>query len=120
MADLTVQNGGLSGLVLDTVDTAAAAGGDTFTNTGNTLFYVNNGGGTSVTVTFTAQSTNVSKAGYGNVSIADTTVSVAAGATTLIGTFPTARFNNSSGKVAVSYSGVTSVTVAAIEQAPSK
>lgn len=114
MATITVNNSSLSGLIINDQLTAAAGGGDVFANDGKTYFVVNNGSGASINVTFTAQNTSVSKSGYGNVSITDTVVAVDAGDETIIGPFPTARFNNTSGQVSVSYSSATSVTVAAI------
>lgn len=114
MATLTVQNISLSGLAFTTA--SAAAAGDVFKNLNDerTFLYVSNGSGSSIDVTITAQGTTVSKEGFGDVTVSNTVVSVAAGAAEMIGPFPSARFNNSSGNVAVGYSSNTSVTVAAI------
>ena len=46
---------------------AAASGGDVFANDGETYFAVTNGGGSSVTVTITAQNTSTTKTGFGTV-----------------------------------------------------
>ena len=94
---------------------AAASGGDVFANDGETYFAVTNGGGSSVTVTITAQNTSTTKTGFGTVTKANGGAAVAAGDTDVFGPFPTGAFNNSSGQVAVTYSGVTSVTVAAFK-----
>lgn len=91
---------------------SAAGGGDTFVNNGKTLFYVNNGSGGSITVTFTAQNT-VNVDGQ-SLSLSNIAVAVGAGAAKIFGPFPAGIFNNSSGAVAVTYSGVTSLTVAPI------
>lgn len=114
MATLTVQNVSLDGLAFTTA--SAGASGDVFNNPNDerTFFYVSNGSGGSINVTFTAQGTSVNASGYGTVDISDTVVAIANGAAEMVGPFPSSRFNNSSGNVAVSYSDNTSVTVAAI------
>lgn len=106
MADLTVQAVSLTGAVITPV--AAAAGGDTFSNDGRTILRVVNGGASPITAT--VNSLVACNQGFDH----DAAVTVAAGVTKDIGPFPVARFNNSSGKAAVTYSDVTSVTVAAI------
>ncbi|MGL5116512.1 MAG: hypothetical protein ACRC7C_14430 [Beijerinckiaceae bacterium] len=112
MAALTVQNIVEAGLA--NALTAAAGGGDTFVNPEDqtTFLMVTNGGGGSINVTCTSQVTNAAVPGLGNVTMSDRVVAVPNGATRMIGPFPP-RFNNASGAVAVSYSGVTSVTVGA-------
>lgn len=114
MAVLTVQDITLSGLAISTA--SAGGSGDLFVNPNDerTFLQVTNGSGSSINVTVTAQGTSLQKAGFGTVSVSDTVVAVANGATTLIGPFPSARFNNASGQVAVAYSDNTSVTVAAV------
>lgn len=107
MADLTVQQLALAG-VTPTFG-AAAAGGDTFTNSGRTFLVVKNGGASSVDVT--ANSVTPCNQGFDH----DQAIAVAAGAEKWIGPFPKTRFNDATGKVGVTYSGVTSVTVAAVE-----
>lgn len=88
--------------------TAASAGGDTFRNSGgNTFFQVKNGGASSVTVTI--DSVEKCNQGFDH----NLTVTVPASSDQIIGPFEERRFNNDNGQVAVSYSGVTSVTVAA-------
>lgn len=88
---------------------SAAAGGDQFLNDGRTLLYVKNGGGSSITITVDAQATP------GGLTITDPTIAVAAGAERLIGPFNPIYFNDASGFVKWTYSGVTSVTVAGIQ-----
>lgn len=114
MAVLTVQNIDLDGLVVSEV--AAGASGDLVPNVNDerTFLQVTNGSGGSINVTATAQGTSVQKSGYGTVTVSDTVVAVADGDTALIGPFPSARFNNTSGQVAITYSDNTSVTVAAV------
>lgn len=86
--------------------TAAAGGGDTFAPGDSVKFVVINGGGSSITATFDS----VAQSNFGTDE--DTGGAVAAGATRIFGPFPANRFANAStGLVAVTYSGVTSVTV---------
>lgn len=107
MALLTVQNISTTGL--GPTYAAANAGGDTFPNNGRTLLHVKNGGASAVTVTLVSAKT--CNQGFQH----DLQVSVPAGGERMIGPFPPDRFNNeSTGQVSVTYSGVTSVTVAAL------
>lgn len=105
MATLTVQDIALAGLA--PTYAAAAGGGDAFANAGKTFFHAKNGGGGSITLTFTTPAT------IEGVAIADPTVTIDAGAEKMVGPFPPSVFNDANGRVAVAYSGVTSVTVAA-------
>ena len=82
---------------------AASAGGDTFLNNGKSLFYVNNGGGSSINVT------------PGGLSLAAVVVAVANATAKIIGPFDPSLFNNASGQVSITYSAVTTVTVAAVQ-----
>jgi hypothetical protein len=107
MALLTVQNATVNGIVKTMV--AAAAGGDTFPNDGNTMLFVKNGGASSVTVTINSQT----PCNYGFDH--DIVVSLAAGAEINFPKLDTVRFNDSTtGLVSVTYSAVTSVTVGAV------
>lgn len=89
--------------------TAAAGGGDKFLNTGNELLYIKNGGGSPITLTLDAQT-------VAGLAITDPTVSVAAGAEKIVGPFDPRYFSDSSGFLNLSYSAVTSVTVAVIQK----
>jgi hypothetical protein len=89
--------------------TAAAAGGDTFVNDGNTYFLVKNSSASSINVT--ADSQQQCSHGFDH----DMITAVAAGATKQIGPFATSRFNNEAGNVIVTYSAAASVTVAALK-----
>lgn len=114
MAALTVQRPLITGVAL--APASAGAGGDTVANVrGRVVLLVENGGGGSINVTLTAQQT--SRPGDGTFpaqTVADQVVAVAAGASKVIGPIP-AAFVNASGQVAISYSGVSSVTVTALE-----
>lgn len=99
---------------VDTVGAAADATGDEWANTGQEFVEIKNGGGGGITVTL-----NITALLDGAAAV-NPTVSIAAGQTKIIGPFPTSIYNNAStGRAKVTYSGVTSVTVAAIQLADS-
>lgn len=86
---------------------AAAAGGDTADiSNGRTLLWVKNGGGSSITVTLATPGTV-----DGDLAIGDRAVTVANATEKLIGPLNPAVYG---GVVAITYSGVTTVTVAAV------
>lgn len=103
MAELTVQVIAQAGL--NPSYGAAAAGGDTFENDGKTYLHVKNGGAGSITVTVDADK-NCDQGFDHNASVA-----VPAGGERIIGPFPLHQYP---AKPSVTYSGVTSVTVAAV------
>lgn len=113
MATLSVQNLVISGELLPSYG-AAAGGGDEMPNDGDTFLHVKNGGGAGITVTVAAQVTARDAEGYGPFTRANLAVSIAAGADKLIGPLPPKTFNNTNGRAAITYSGVTTVTVAAL------
>jgi hypothetical protein len=84
---------------------AATSGGDSFLNTGVEVLQVTNGSGSSITLTFPIAATVDGQA------VASKTVAVAAGATKIIGPFPTSAYNDVNGFCNVTYSGVTTLTV---------
>lgn len=106
MATLTVQNISRAGLNLSTQ--AAAGGGDEFPNDGRTFLYVNNGGGSPITATIVTQQTVDGKA------VADDAITVTNAQGRYIGPFPPSIYNDVNDRTQVTYSGVTSVTVAAV------
>lgn len=108
MALLNVQKASLTGLA--PTFTAAAAGGDAFVNDGRTLLYVKNGGASEITVTVNSQQ----PCNYGFDH--DLQVAIPASGERIIGPFRQDRFNDANGQVVVTYTAVTSVTVAAIAQ----
>jgi hypothetical protein len=88
---------------------AAAAGGDRVQPGATTFLRVINGGGGSITVT--VDSVAPCSMGFDH----DLSVAVAAGVTKDIGPLPASRFAaTSDGLVAITYSGVTTVTVEAV------
>jgi hypothetical protein len=108
MATLTVYEADLDGVVAAYV--AAAGGGDTFANDGNTALHIKNADASPTTVTVTA----ISACNQGTLH--DSVTVVAAGDEAFIGVFDKKRFNTvSTGAASVSYSNTTSITVAAIK-----
>jgi hypothetical protein len=99
-----------AGVDLTSTAVAAASGGDKFLNDGVSFLYVNNGSGSSVTVTLTW--------GVGGTVDGQTptarTVTVAAGHGEVIGPFPPQVYSDSNGYMNWTYSAVTTVTVAVI------
>ncbi len=113
MADLTIQDVVEGGLAASYV--AASAGGDAVLNlAGDVFLHVKNGDVSSHTVTITAQDTSEVVPGFGAMSKANVQVSVPAGGDRFIGPFPRAAFNDSLGKVQITYDAVTNVTIAAL------
>lgn len=88
---------------------AATGGGDKVPVNDRGFLMVVNGGGGSINVTVAVPGNT--KYGEANP---DKVIAVAAGATKLIGPFPADLADPSDGLVAISYSGVSSVTVAAV------
>lgn len=88
--------------------TAAAVGGDKVTPSANTYLIVKNGSGASITVTIDPTVTT-----FNGTAVPDTTVTVAAGAEAIIPITPDYKAT-SDGLAAITYSAVTTVTVAAI------
>ncbi len=104
MAALPVQTMTQAGVV-PTFNTAAG-GGDTFAGTGQESVHIINGSGGSINVTFVAQNA----CSHGTVH--DRVVAVAAGAQKVVTGLSKGQFNDASGNVNITYSGVTSLTVA--------
>jgi hypothetical protein len=104
MAALTVQNPNATAAL---TMSSAAGGGDTFANTGNERLMVVNGGGSPITVTI--DSPNTCNFETSANAAHDLAVTVAAGATKILPALPVGRFGETA---TITYSGVTSVTVA--------
>lgn len=103
MAALTTQRPLLDGTAV--TYGAATAGGDTFTNDGKSFLHAKNGSGGALVVTVAA----IYECSHG--SSHNAVVSVPAGGERIIGPFPTNQFGENP---AITYSGVTSLTVAAV------
>lgn len=104
MATIAVQN--IINTGLDPVFAAASAGGDKAITGPGAYLEVKNGGGSAVTVTLATPGTV-----DGDLAVADRTVSVPAGGSRKVA-LPHLYRNPSDGLAAISYSAVTSVTVA--------
>lgn len=89
----------------DPTATAADAGGDSFANDGRTILVVNNGDASPITVTIDSLELSNFETDENLV------VTVPATGKTYIGPFNKGRFNDANGRVGVTYSAVTSVTV---------
>lgn len=110
MAVLTVVPGTRAGIIVSG-GAAAAAGGDSFPNTEKEVVVITNGDSGAHDVTFVSPQTVDGQA------VADKTVTMAAGATYVIGPFPAGTYSDSGGNVSMTYSAVTSVTVKVIKVA---
>lgn len=94
------------------------AGGDTFANNGKTYLHVKNGSGGAITVTIPkTSSATVEDDKYGKLTKADAGGSVAAGAHQVFGPFKPSAFNAVAGTgiASITYSAVTSLTIAVIQ-----
>jgi len=82
----------------------AASGGDEFSNSGIEFIHVvNDHASESYTVSITAQKTTMRHPNYGNLTKANQTFAVAAGAEAFAGPFRQIAFNDSDNKVQVTY-----------------
>lgn len=106
MAALSSQDMSLSGL--QATYASAAGGGDTMPTGERNFLHVKNGSGGAITVTVDSQLACDQGSDH------DAVASVAAGQEEFIGPITPRRFNNSSGTADISYSGVTSLTVAVV------
>lgn len=94
--------------------TAADVAGDKCANPGGDLaFFVKNGGASSITVT-----RDIRASGPDGATVTDPSLTVPAGETRMFGPFPTGIYNDTDGRVNISYSDVTSVTVLAVRLDP--
>lgn len=95
---------------------AATVSGDTISNTGNrqAFILVKNDGGSSIDVTIPAVPSTVRQTQYGTLDVPDIVKSVAAGAVAIIAFPPTDTYADSY-VTDITYSDVTSVSVAAVQ-----
>ena len=118
MAELTLQQ--ITEAGGSVTYSAAAGGGDTADNGGSTFLNIKNGGEDGITVTITAQTTSVDASIYGDLTKANASIVVAGLGEAFIGPFKISSFNNADGEIAITYSAVTSVTIAALYITPSQ
>lgn len=112
-ANLTTTDVTSAGILSTAGAVAATVSGDSYTNDGRTMFVVTNGGGSPITVTVTVQRTTFNVSGVGTVTFANIPISVTNGTTRFI-LVPQGPYNDANGRVSVTYSAVTSVTVSAV------
>ena len=102
-------------LATSAVKATCAATGDNFLNSGIEFIRINNGHASATyTVTVVAQTTTYSFPRHGLLTKANTTKTIAAGGSALIGPFKTTVWNDASDKVQVTYilgsSGTTAIS----------
>lgn len=116
MALLTLQTPAETGTTLTYA--SCTGGGDTFANNGKVYLHIKNASGGSITVTIAkTSSATVNDPVLGILTKADVAVAIGAGAEKMIGPFKPDAFNATAGTglVSITYSGVTSLTIAAIQ-----
>ena len=86
-----------------------------FSNDGQTLLYLDNESGGSLSAEVITQKTSVQKNGYGTITLSNQTVTVPNGNQMLVGPFPTSRWNTTNGTVRVSLSTVSGVSATAVK-----
>lgn len=99
---------------------AAASTADVFANDGNTFLLFKNSNASARTLTIAAN--DADKAGFGTIITPDTVITLNGSGTnggeTLVGRFPTQRFNNASDQVSYTIDAVTGLTVAVVKLSP--
>jgi len=112
MATIVSQN--ITEAGLNPTMSAVTGSGDQFSNTGNEFLLITNGSGESLLVTITAQTTTVEDRRMGELTKANSTITIANGASGLIGYFQIAAYSDSDGYVQITYSASSSVTIAVL------
>lgn len=108
MAALTTQKVTLAGTTPTYV--AASAGGDTFVPGPHVFLHFKNTSGSSYNITIPTPNTLI------GLAVADAIVTITASSERMIGPFPAQHFADpADGRVDVTYTGVTSLTVAVLE-----
>ena len=107
MADLTLQPITKAGIV--NTYAAADGAGDKILNNGRQFVHIKNGGVSPITVTLVSQVTNPSE----GTAAANTAIVIADATEKMIGPFNPKAYNDAEGKVNLTYSAVTSVTIGA-------
>lgn len=120
MAILTVNQVPAAGITdSDALMTAAAGGGDSFANTGREIAEFNNASGGTITITASSNGAGAA-CNFGVTATAhDKTLAIPAGKRGRFAPLPANRFNDANGRVQLTYSGVTSLTVGIFSTAAS-
>jgi len=114
MADLTIQKVVEAGL--KATYGAASVGGDAVLNVrGDIVLHVKNADAASKTVTVTAQTTSKAVKGMGSMTKANIVAVIPNGEDWFIGPFSAEAYNDSAGKVQITYSAILNLTIAALE-----
>lgn len=108
MALLTTQSISKAGIV--PTYTAAAGGGDTMVPGATDFLHVKNGGGSSITVTLAIPASLT----FDGLAVTSPTATITAGSEQMIKVIPERYRDPTTGLAVITYSGVTTVTVAAI------
>jgi hypothetical protein len=108
VADLAVESIVKTGL--EPTYNAAANGGDAFVNKGKEFVHIKNSGAASRTVTVVTQQTVET-----DLAVADRDIVVPAGEERIVGPFPQATYNDGDGKVQMTYSDETDLTIAVLK-----
>ena len=106
-----------SGVLVSGALSTAAALTNTFQNDGRTVLAIQNGSASPITATEVSQST-VPDGGAAALTVQDRTVTIAAGATRLLGPFPTAIYNDANQDATITLDAITTVTVQAFRLTP--
>lgn len=116
MATLTPLAPVIGGTTYATTAATTGAGDQVANPKGTVMLMVTNGSGSSINVTLAAAATvRPASGGFPPMTLANNVVAVGAGVTMLIGPIPKAFNNLTDGNVHITYSAVTTVTVAAIQ-----
>ena len=107
MATLTTQEVDLDGV--EVTFASAAGGGDSFTPSSRTFLWLKNASGGDITVTVDTPGTVI------GLAVANSVTTVQAGEDRLIGPFPYEHFAQTDGLADITYSGVTTLTVAVLK-----
>jgi hypothetical protein len=94
--------------------TAALVAGNVLQNTGIQYFHVRNESASSVTATVVPVITTVIDPGLGELVKENAVLTLAAGEAGFLGPFETKAFNSPEGQITLTFTSVTSVTVAAL------
>lgn len=95
---------------VDLVVASASSGGDYFVNSGRIILYFKNTSGVQRTITIVSNGTLET-----GLTIGDITFTIEDGEEKITRTFPTRYFNDSNGRVNITYSDETGLEVAAIK-----
>ncbi len=112
MATLAVVNAAKSGVEVVAGAAACAAGGDTYPNTGQEIAIITNNSVGTITVTVATPNK------LDGHDIADRTVAIAPSTTEVLGPYPPGTYNNASGQVALTYTGVTTLFIKVLKVTP--